>query len=79
MANRNREVENSAARWQGNSRMWSAWNNQLLWTDFKARWYRRLYLLREYWRSLKPDYESQRAKYEHPTRLCSYRKMARPK
>lgn len=35
---RNQHIENSADRWRGNSRMWTAWNSQLLWIDFKVRW-----------------------------------------
>lgn len=64
--NKNREVENSAARWKGNSRMWTAWNNQLLWIDFKVRWLTRFHKFCAFWRDLKSDVETERRKYVHP-------------
>lgn len=66
MDERIREIEYRAARWRGNSRMWNAWNNQLIWIDFKMGWLIRFHKIRQWWRDLKPDPQFQLLKYSNP-------------
>lgn len=71
--NHNREVEKSAARWMGNSNMWSAWATQMILPEYRARIAHRwaciqLAIDRFYWWIGTPDFRKEQEKYRHPRR-----------